>query len=51
MYLIDLTTTQNNVEALKDARDVVDQSTLDPEPFAFSGVFIYTEQVGNLRVA
>lgn len=44
-YLIDLTDTTNNIDALEDARDVVEASTLDPEPFAFSSVFIFTEQV------
>lgn len=43
-FLIDLTTTDNNIDALQDARDVVDLSTLDPKPFEFSPVFIFTEQ-------
>lgn len=44
-FLIDLTDTDNNIDALEDTRDVVDQSTLDPKPFGFSGVFIFSEQV------
>lgn len=45
MFLIDLTNTDNSIDALEDARDVVDQSTLDPTPFEYSPVFIFTEQV------
>lgn len=44
LYLIDLIETNDNVDALHDTRDVMDQSTLDPEPFGFSGVFVFTEQ-------
>lgn len=40
MYLIDLTDTTKNVDALEGSRDVVEQSPLDPEPFAYSGVSI-----------
>lgn len=36
--------TTNNVDALHDTRDVADQSTLDPQPFGFSTVFLFTEQ-------
>lgn len=46
VFLIDLTDTQNNIDALQDARDVIDESTLDPEPFEYSPVFIFSEQVG-----
>lgn len=45
MYLIDLTSTDNGVKALKDSRVVVDGSTLDPQPFAFSPFFVFSEQV------
>ena len=38
MYLIDLTDTTKNVDALEGSRDVVEGSSLDPKPFAFSGV-------------
>lgn len=48
MYLIHLTNTDNNVDALEDSRDVVEASSLDQKPFAFSGVFIFTEQVSDL---
>ncbi|CAN0345752.1 unnamed protein product, partial [Ectocarpus sp. 8 AP-2014] len=34
MYLINLVDTDNNVDALRDTREVADQSTLDPQPFA-----------------
>eukprot|EP00903_Cladosiphon_okamuranus_P015713 g14505.t1 len=44
MYLVDLTDTDKNVDALKGSRDVVEQSALDPKPFAFSGVFVFAEQ-------
>lgn len=45
MYLIDLTSTDNGVRALKDSRAVVAESTLDPRPLAFSQFFIFSEQV------
>lgn len=38
LYLIDLTDTTKNVDALEGSRDVVDESSLDPTPFAYSGV-------------
>ena len=41
---MDIVSTEENVDALEDTRDVVDQSTLDPEPFGFSSVFVFTEQ-------
>ncbi|CAM9765761.1 unnamed protein product, partial [Scytosiphon promiscuus] len=44
MYLIDLTSTENGIQALKDSRKVVGESTLDPQPLAFSGYFIFSEQ-------
>ncbi|CAN0119730.1 unnamed protein product, partial [Pylaiella littoralis] len=44
MYLIDMTSTDNAVKALKDSREVQGESTLDPPPMAFSGYFILTEQ-------
>lgn len=43
MYLIDLTDTTKNVDALEGSRDVVEESPLDPKPFAFSGVSKLTE--------
>eukprot|EP00752_Nemacystus_decipiens_P008590 g7670.t1 len=43
LYLIDLTDTTKNVDALKGSRDVVDETALDPKPFAFSGVFVFSE--------
>lgn len=45
LSLIDQTTTDKNVAALEDARDVTDESALEPKPFPFSAVFIFTEQV------
>lgn len=45
MYLIDLTSTENGISALKDSREVVGESTLDPQPLAFSAYFIFSEQV------
>lgn len=45
MYLIDLTSTDNGVKALKDSREAVAESTLDPPPLAFSRFFIFSEQV------
>lgn len=50
MYLIDMTSTDNAVKALKDSREVQGESTLDPPPMAFSGYFILTEQVSETRV-
>lgn len=47
MYLIDLTSTENGVRALKDSTQVVGESTLDPQPLAFSPYFIFSEQVGE----
>lgn len=44
LYLIDLTSTANSVDALKQTREVVDESTLDPQPFGFSSTFVFTEQ-------
>ncbi|CAM9459401.1 unnamed protein product [Scytosiphon promiscuus] len=44
MFLIDQTDTTKNVDALDGTRDVVGESTLEPEQFGFSGVFIFTEQ-------
>ncbi|CAM9198844.1 unnamed protein product, partial [Ectocarpus sp. 12 AP-2014] len=44
MYLINLVDTDNNVDALRDTREVADESTLDPQPFAFAGVFVFSEQ-------
>ncbi|CAM9472819.1 unnamed protein product [Ascophyllum nodosum] len=44
LFLVDMVDTEENVRALEDTRDVIDQSTLDPEPFGFSGVFVFTEQ-------
>lgn len=47
LYLIDQMTTGNYVDALKDARHVVEESCLYPEPFSFSTIFIFSEQVNN----
>ncbi|CAN0008284.1 unnamed protein product [Ectocarpus sp. 12 AP-2014] len=44
MYLVNLVDTDNNVDALRDTREVADQSTLDPQPFAYSAVFLFSEQ-------
>ncbi|CBJ26527.1 conserved unknown protein [Ectocarpus siliculosus] len=44
MFLINLVDTDNNLDALLDTREVSDQSTLDPQPFAYSDVFGFTEQ-------
>lgn len=44
LYLIDLTNTANSVDALEQTRDVVDESTLDPQPFGYSGMFVFIEQ-------
>ena len=44
LFLVDMVDTEEKVRALEDTRDVIDQSTLDPEPFGFSGVFVFTEQ-------
>ncbi|CAM9472608.1 unnamed protein product [Ascophyllum nodosum] len=44
LFLVDIVNTEENVDALEDTRDVIDQSTLDPEPFGFSSVFVFTEQ-------
>lgn len=51
VFLIDVSATENKVDALMDARDVVDQSAIDPQPFAFSELFVYTELVSANRVA
>lgn len=45
LSLIDQTTTDKNIAALEDAREVTDDSGLEPKPFPFSAVFIFTEQV------
>ncbi|CAM9351148.1 unnamed protein product, partial [Laminaria digitata] len=44
LFLIDLVDTTSNVDALHDTRDVADLSTLQPEPFGFSSIFLWTEQ-------
>ncbi|CBJ26534.1 conserved unknown protein [Ectocarpus siliculosus] len=44
MYLINLVDTDKNVDVLRDTREVADQSTLDPQPFAYSAVFLFSEQ-------
>ncbi|CAM9359742.1 unnamed protein product, partial [Ectocarpus fasciculatus] len=44
MYLVNLVDTENNLDALRDTREVADQSTLDPQPFAYSEVFGFSEQ-------
>lgn len=45
LYLNGITDAEKRVDSLLDARDVTDQSDLEPEPFAFSQVFIFIEQV------
>lgn len=45
MYLVDLTETAYRVDAILDARSVLSRTSLAPEPFAFSSVFIFVEQV------
>lgn len=47
MYLIDMTSTDNGVKALRDSREVVGESTLDLPPLAFSSYFIFSEQVSD----
>lgn len=44
-FLVNLTSADKNIDALEDVRDVAGASSLDPKPFAFSAVFIFTEQV------
>lgn len=44
VFLVGLTDSEKNVDALMDVRDVVGESTLDPEPFGFSYLFIFVEQ-------
>ncbi|CAM9459613.1 unnamed protein product, partial [Scytosiphon promiscuus] len=44
MYLIDQTETTKMIDALEGTRDIVGESTIEPEPFGYSGLFIYTEQ-------
>ncbi|CAM9379122.1 unnamed protein product [Choristocarpus tenellus] len=44
MFLLDVETVDSNVDAIRSVRNVVDNTNLSPEPFAFSGVFIFTEQ-------
>ncbi|CAM9869255.1 unnamed protein product, partial [Ectocarpus sp. 12 AP-2014] len=44
MFLVGLTDTEKNVDALRGTREVVDQSALNPAPFAYSGVFVSSEQ-------
>ncbi|CBJ26537.1 conserved unknown protein [Ectocarpus siliculosus] len=46
MYLINLVDTDNKVDALEDTREVADQSTLDPQPFAYSDAIIDVELLG-----
>ncbi|CAM9737467.1 unnamed protein product [Ectocarpus sp. 13 AM-2016] len=44
MFLINLVDTENNLDALRDTREVADRSTLVPQPFAYSAVFGFSEQ-------
>eukprot|EP00903_Cladosiphon_okamuranus_P022061 g20288.t1 len=44
MFLIDLTDTNKQVDAMLGSRDVMDESTLDPESFAYATVFVFIEQ-------
>lgn len=38
LFLVDQTDTTKMIDTLEDTRDIMGESTLDPEPFAFSGV-------------
>lgn len=44
LFLVDIVDTDSNMDAIKQTRDVIDESTLDPDPFGFSYVFVYIEQ-------
>ncbi|CAM9925752.1 unnamed protein product [Choristocarpus tenellus] len=44
MFLLDLGSADKSVKAINSVRDVVDNTDLSPEPFAYSNVFIFTEQ-------
>ena len=44
LFLVDVVDIDSNVAAIEQTRDVIDESTLDPEPFGFSEMFIITEQ-------
>lgn len=45
MYLTDQMDNDNLIDTLTGVRGVIEQSTLDPAPFEFSEVFLFTEQV------
>lgn len=49
MFIVDLTSTETRINALKEGRDVLALSPLEPEPFVSSGVFLYIEQVRHLE--
>lgn len=44
IFLVDILDTDSNIDAIKQTRGVIDESTLDPKPFGFSKIFIFTEQ-------
>ncbi|CAM9475163.1 unnamed protein product [Discosporangium mesarthrocarpum] len=44
MFLINTYNVPQSINALESVRDVADEAELDEEPFAFSQVFIFTEQ-------
>lgn len=45
MFLVDQTKTSKQIDTLEDTRDVIDQSTLEPEPFGFHSVSASTKRV------
>ena len=45
MYLVGMVDSEKSVDALMDVRDVVGESSLDPDVFEFSSLFIFVEQV------
>eukprot|EP00904_Undaria_pinnatifida_P008203 jgi/Undpi1/4512/HiC_scaffold_18.g07866.m1 len=44
MYLVGMVDSEKSVDALMDVRDVVGESSLDPDVFEFSSLFIFVEQ-------
>ena len=45
VFLTGIIDTDARVDSLLDARDVANQSDLQPKPFAFTTIFIFVEQV------
>ena len=45
MFIVDLRDTETRINALKEGRDVMATTQLEPAPFVSSGVFLYIEQV------